>query len=46
MAALFSVFQNIAWLLLVAVSGRPPFQLPWCAAAEFQQFLPVLFKEV
>ena len=44
--ALLSKVQNVHGVLLVAVPGRPPLQLPLGTAAELQQLLPVLLEEV
>lgn len=40
------MLQNVAGLLLVSIACRPPLQLALGPAAEFQQLLPVLLKEV
>ena len=46
MPSLLGVIQQFLRLVLIAVTGSPTLQLVLCPPTEFQQFLPVLLKEV
>ena len=46
MASALGMVEDLPWLLLIAVPRRPLVELRLCAAGEFKQLVPELFKEV
>ena len=44
-SALLGVVQELFWLVLIAITGRPLVELVLRSAGKLQKLLPVLFKE-